>query len=123
MTDANPYRNAAQDPDFLARKVEHLQNASPETLARYREFFKTQRDQDQITRAIAAYAENLNSHAMAAYEETRMAPRPKPRFCLTIDADHFYAKPSRAGLIDVIAVAVGGALWFAILAGLWVIFG
>ena len=63
------------------------------------------------------------AYALAQYEQARMAPRPKPRFCLTIDADHFYAKRSRAGLIDVIAVAVGGAMWFAILAGLWIVFG
>ena len=63
------------------------------------------------------------AYALAAYEQARMAPRPKPKFCLTIDADHFYAKPSRSGLIDVIAVAVGGAMWFAILAGLYLVFG
>jgi len=73
----------------------------------------TKRDPDQAQIA----------YALAQYEQTRMAPRPKPRFCLTIDGNHFQAKRSRAGLIDVIAVAVGGALWFVILAGLWIVFG
>lgn len=71
-------------------------------------------DQDQINRAIAAY------------EEARMGHRPKPKFELhLIDHDHFYSNRRRlpAGLVDLLAVAFGGAMWFAILFGLWVIFG
>ena len=68
-------------------------------------------DQVQIARAIAAY------------EEARMTHHPKPKFILNIDGNHFQAKRSRGGLIDVIAVAVGGAMWFAILAALWFIWG
>lgn len=75
--------------------------------------FWVKRDPDQASMA----------YALAQYEQARLAPRPKPRFCITIDADHFAAKRSRAGLIDLIAVAVGGAMWFAILAAIWFIWG
>ena len=68
-------------------------------------------DQAQIARAIAAY------------EEARMGHRPKPKFILHIDGDHFHAKPSRGTLLDVVFVAIGGAMWFAILFGLWIVFG
>ena len=68
-------------------------------------------DQDQINRAIAAY------------EEARMGAQPKPKFILHIDGDHFHAKPSRGTLWDVLFVAIGGAMWFAILAGLYLVFG
>jgi hypothetical protein len=111
MNDANPYRNVSQDPEFLVQCGKGQQQASPEAIERYKASFEMQHYQAKIARAIAAY------------EEARMGARPKPKFILHIDADHFYAKRSRAGLIDVIAVAVGGAMWFAILAGLWVIFG
>lgn len=112
MTDANPYRNVSQDPEFLAQCGKGQQQASPEAIERYKASFEMHHDQAKITRAIQAY------------EEARMGHRPKPKFELhLINHDHFYAKPSRAGLIDVIAVAVGGAMWFAILAGLWMIFG
>lgn len=111
MTDANPYRNAAQDPDFLARNAKGQQQASPEAIARYLASYEGQHDQHKI------------NYAVAQYEQARMAPRPKPRFCLTIDADHFHAKPSRGTLWDVLFVAIGGAMWFAILAGLYLVFG
>ncbi len=69
-------------------------------------------DQDKIARAIAAY------------EEARMGHRPKPKFELhLIDHDHFYAKPSRGTIWDMVIVAVTGACWFAILFGLWIVFG
>jgi len=67
-------------------------------------------DQDQMNRAIMAY------------ETARMTARPKPKFILEIKDSHFYAKPSRGTLWDVLYVALGGAMWFAILTGLWVIF-
>jgi len=67
-------------------------------------------DQDQINRAIAAY------------EEARMGPKPKPKFILHIDGDHFHARPSRATLWDVVMVAATGAAWFGFLFSLWVIF-
>ena len=67
-------------------------------------------DQDQINRAIAAY------------EEARMAARPKPKFELhLIDHDHFHARP-RATFADVVIVAATGAAWFGLLFSLWVIF-
>jgi hypothetical protein len=53
-----------------------------------------------------------------------MGARPKPKFELhLINHDHFYAKPSRGTIWDMVIVAVTGAVWFAILAGLWMIFG
>ena len=66
-------------------------------------------DQDQINRAIAAY------------EEARMGPQPKPKFILHIDGDHFHARP-RATFADVLIVAATGAAWFGLLFSLWVIF-
>jgi hypothetical protein len=66
-------------------------------------------DQDQINRAIAAY------------ETARMAARPKPKFILHIDGDHFHARP-RATFADVVIVAATGAAWFGLLFSLWVIF-
>ena len=69
-------------------------------------------DQDKIARAIAAY------------EEARMGEHPKPKFILHIDGNHFHANRRRlpAGLLDMVMVAIGGAMWFAILFGLWVVF-
>ena len=54
-----------------------------------------------------------------------MGARPKPRFELhLINHDHFYANRRRlpAGLLDMVMVAIGGAMWFAILFGLWLVF-
>lgn len=113
MTDANPYRNAAQDPDFLARNAKDQQQASPEAIARYLASFEAQRDQHQI------------NYAIAAYEGARMGARPKPKFELhLINHDHFYANRRRlpAGLLDMVMVAIGGVMWFAILFGLWLVF-
>lgn len=62
------------------------------------------------------------NRAIAAYETARMSARPKPKFILEIKDSYFYAKPSRGTLWDVLYVALGGACWFSILAGLWMIF-
>ena len=62
------------------------------------------------------------AYALAQYEQARIGPKTNPRFCLTIDANHFHAKPSRGTLWDVLFVAIGGAMWFAILFGLWLVF-
>lgn len=112
MTDAKDYRNAAQDPEFLVRNAREQLQANPEAIARYHASFERQRDQDQINRAIEAY------------EEARMGYRPKPKFILHIDGDHFHASRRRlpAGLIDLLAVALGGSLWFMVLFGLWLVF-
>ena len=109
MTDANPYRNAAQDPDFLARNAKGQQQASPEVIARYRASAERRHDQDQINRAIMAY------------ETARMSARPKPKFILEIKDSHFYAKPSRGTIWDAVIVAVTGAAWFAIGACLYLV--
>lgn len=112
MTDANPYRNVSQDPELFARYAKDQQQASPEAIERYKASFERYHDQAKINRAIEAY------------EEARMGARPKPRFELhLINHDHFYAKPSRGTIWDMVIVAVTGAAWFAILAGLWMIFG
>ncbi len=113
MTDANPYRNAAPDPDFLARNAKGQQQASPEAIARYLASFEGQHDQHKI------------NYALAQYEQARMGARPKPKFILHIDGNHFHANRRRlpAGLLDMVMVAIGGAMWFAILAGLYLVFG
>ena len=67
-------------------------------------------DQDQINRAIAAY------------ETARMGARPKPKFILEIKDDHFYAKPSRGTIWDMVIVAVTGACWFSLLFSLYLVF-
>ena len=123
MTDANPYRNAAQDPEFLARNAKDQQQASPEAIAQWHERNAAMapsymKPNGQVDRA------RINA-ALVAYEEARMGARPKPRFELhLINHDHFYANRRRlpAGLLDMVMVAIGGAMWFAILFGLWVVF-
>jgi hypothetical protein len=67
-------------------------------------------DQDKIARAIAAY------------EETRMGARPKPKFILHIDGNHFHAKPSRGTLWDVVFVAIATATWLALLTSIYLVF-
>lgn len=62
------------------------------------------------------------AHAIATYEETRMGPKPKPKFILQIDGNHFYAKPSRAGLIDVVFVAIASATWLGLLFSIYLVF-
>jgi capsule polysaccharide export protein KpsE/RkpR len=114
MTDAKSYRNVSQDPEFLAQCGKGQQQASPEAIERYKASFERHHDQAKINRAIEAY------------EEARMGARPKPRFELhLINHDHFYANRRRlpAGLLDAVMVAIGGAMWFAILAGLYLVFG
>jgi hypothetical protein len=122
MTDANPYRNAAQDPDFLARNAKGQQQASPEAIAQWYERNAAMappymKPNGQVDRA------RINA-ALAAYEEARMGARPKPKFILHIDGNHFHANRRRlpAGLLDMVMVAIGGAMWFAILAGLYLVF-
>jgi hypothetical protein len=117
MTDANDYRNVAQDPEFKQRMAQDAQQASPETLARYYASLGSQLNQTHNAH---------NARAIAAYEEARMGARPKPKFELhLINHDHFYANRRRlpAGLLDMVMVAIGGAMWFAILFGLWLVFG
>jgi hypothetical protein len=111
MTDANPFRNAAQGRDFLARNAREQQQASPEAIARYRASFDPmQTDQNQINRAIMAY------------ETARMSARPKPKFILHIDGNHFHARPSRATLWDVVFVAIATATWLALLTSIYLVF-
>lgn len=63
------------------------------------------------------------AHAIAAYEEARMGPKPKPKFELhLINHDHFYAKPSRATLWDVVFVAIATATWLALIASIYLVF-
>ena len=72
----------------------------------------TKRDPDQAKIA----------YALAQYEQARMAPRPKPKFWLSIDADHFHARPSRATLWDVVFVAIATATWLALLPSIYLVF-
>ena len=85
-----------------------------EFTAKYPDHRATQYDADQA---------QIN-RAIEAYEEARMGARPKPKFILHIDGNHFHANRRRlpAGLLDMVMVAIGGAMWFAILFGLWVVF-
>lgn len=110
MQDANPnpFRNVAQDPDFLARNAKGQQQASPEAIAQYCASFEMQRDQDQITRAIAQY------------EEARMSQRPKPKFILEV-INPYRARPSKATILDVVVVALMMASWAAILFGFYLL--
>ena len=85
-----------------------------EFTAKYPDHRATQYDADQA---------QIN-RAIEAYEEARMGARPKPKFILHIDGNHFHANRRRlpAGLLDMVMVAIGGAMWFAILFGLWLVF-
>lgn len=62
------------------------------------------------------------AYALAQYEQARMAQRPKPKFWLSIDADHFHAKPSRATLWDALFVAIATATWLALLTSIYLVF-
>ena len=63
------------------------------------------------------------AYALAQYEEARMGPRPKPKFDLhLINHDHFYAKRSRAGFIDVVFVAIASATWLGLLFSIYLVF-
>ena len=91
----NPYRNAAQDPEVMARNAKDQQQASPEAIARYKASFDPMRtDQDQITRAIAAY------------EEARMSARPKPKFILTAVRSAFELAAVVGGLASIVAMLI-----------------
>ena len=61
------------------------------------------------------------AYALAQYEQARIGPKTNPRFCLTIDADHFHAKPSRGTIWDMVIVAVTGACWFGLLFSLYLV--
>lgn len=106
MTDANPSRLAAQEArQALSDELDRHLIAS----MRQRDvIFMT--DQDKI------------AHAIAAYEEARMGPKPKPKFILQIDGNHFHAKRSRAGFIDVVFVAIASATWLGLLFSIYLVF-
>ncbi len=70
------------------------------------------RDPDQTSMA----------YTLAQYEQARLAPRPKTKFFLSIDADHFHARPSRATIGDAIFVAIATATWLALLASIYLVF-
>lgn len=107
MTDANPSRLAAQEArQALSDQLDRHLIAS----------MQAQRD------AIFMTDQAKIAHAIAAYEETRMGPKPKPKFILQIDGNHFYAKPSRAGLIDVVFVAIASATWLGLLFSIYLVF-
>jgi hypothetical protein len=106
------YRNVAQDPEFRQQMARDAQQASPEAIARY-----------YASLGQTAHPPH-NAHttrAIAAYEEARMGPKPKPKFILHIDGDHFYARP-RATFADVLIVAATGAAWFGLLFSLYLVF-
>lgn len=128
MTDANPSRFSAQD----ARQAlsEELDRHLIASMHRRDATFMT--DQDKSWRAEGAppYMKpngqvdraRINA-ALAQYEEARMGPRPKPKFELhLINHDHFYAKRSRAGLIDVVFVAIAVASWLGLLFSIYLVF-
>ena len=83
-----------------------------EFTAKYPDHRATQYDADQA---------QIN-RAIEAYEEARMGARPKPKFILHIDGNHFQAKRSRGGLIDVVFVAIATATWLALLASIYLVF-
>lgn len=86
-------------PDFFAKSVD--------------DEIKTEIDQARIK----------ISRAIAAYEETRMGPKPKPKFELhLINHDYFYAKRSRAGLVDVLFTAIAVASWLGLLFSIYLVF-
>jgi hypothetical protein len=55
--------------------------------------------------------------AILAHERARMSKRPKPKFIL----DPFTARPSRSTIWDMVAVALMGASWMAVLFGLYLL--
>jgi hypothetical protein len=62
------------------------------------------------------------NRAIEAYEEARMTHRPKPKFILHIDGNHFHANRRRATLWDVLFVAIATATWLALLASIYLVF-
>jgi len=90
----NPYRNAAQDPEVMARNAKNQQQASPEAIERYKMSFERHHDQAKI------------SHAIAAYEETRMSARPKPKFILTAVRSAFELAAIVGGLAAIVGVLI-----------------
>ena len=140
MTDKNPFRNAANDPDFRQRMAQDAQQASPKTIAQagalseaemYKrtgnvhyltgpDFFAKSMD-DEIKTEIDQARIKI-SRAIAAYEETRMGQQPKPKFILEIKDNYFYAKPSRATLWDAVFVAIATATWLALIASIYLVF-
>lgn len=106
MTDANPSRLAAQAArQALSDQLDRHLIAS----------LQAQRDATFMTDQAKI------AHAIAAYEETRMGPKPS-MFILQIDGNHFYAKRSRAGLIDVVFVAIASATWLGLLFSIYLVF-
>ena len=107
MTDANPSHLSAQAArQALSDQLDRHLIAS----------MQAQRD--------AAYMTDQDkiAHAIAAYEEARMGPRPKPKFILEIKDNYFYAKRPRAGLIDVVFVAIASATWLGLLFSIYLVF-
>ena len=54
------------------------------------------------------------------YEVFRMSQRPKPKFLLEV-VNPYRARPSRSTIWDMVAVALMGASWMAILFGLYLL--
>ena len=107
MTDANPSRFAAQEArQALSDELDRHLIAS----------MQAQRDATYMTNQAKI------AHAIAQYEEARMGPRPKPKFILHIDGNHFHAKPSRATLWDAVFVAIATATWLTLLTSIYLVF-
>jgi hypothetical protein len=58
--------------------------------------------------------------AILAHERARMSQRPKPKFLLEV-VNPYRARPSRSTIWDMVATALMGASWMAILFGLYLL--
>lgn len=123
----NPYRNAAQDPEVMARNAKDQQQASPEAIERYRRSFAEfnrlyavpsdtpdmlfhqipYREAERYKMSFERHHDQAKiAHAIAAYEETRMSARPNPKFILTAVRSAFELAAVVGGLASIVAVLI-----------------
>jgi len=92
---SNPYRNAAQDPEVMARNAKDQQQASPEAIERYKMSFERHHDQAKIAHAIAAFESSEHTQSVIArhnlaYKQARQQASLEREQMEIEDFDHLF---------------------------------
>lgn len=96
---SNPYLNASQDPDFLARNAKDQRQASPEAIERYRMSFS----ESQAKYGIPAETPDMLFYQSPQRQEYERA---KPKFILTAVRSALELAALIGGLAAIVGVLI-----------------
>jgi len=91
----NPYRNAAQDPEVMARNAKNQQQASPEAIERYRRSFSELHEVPSWTPDMPFYQSPPRQRTLS-----------KPKFILTAVRSVCELAAVVGGLAAIVAVLI-----------------